>query len=360
MTHKDIYTKFMIEYDKANVTSSYPSLTEFEVATMLDKAYLALISQKVTGNNVRKSSFEADIKNIADLQPLVVTKRIQFGVGDDGDKKGASQFPKTNQFYEKTASEYPTRKAFSEGQSVSRPGEQEYISASARTIPDNVRELVIPEDMIFYVTGAVPVDVRLLTGWMNDVDYTSIPSDLDARTKEAGVDVTDYINQLIPMDNKLRDYYKWDSGKTGEAKHYRMQPVKLVSHETAEKFFATAYNIPWVKIPVAYLENNILFVVVDPIVGIAELPYTETGVKDAGAAVEDDDCSEWMSLTYIKKPELFAGTSDSFTGLSTDTTEFELNDMAAEELISLAISYALENVESPRLNAHLGMRGLES
>ena len=72
MTHKDIYTKFMIEYDKANVTSSYPSLTEYEVATVLDKAYNALIAQKVTGNNVRRAPFEADNKSISDLAPLVV------------------------------------------------------------------------------------------------------------------------------------------------------------------------------------------------------------------------------------------------------------------------------------------------
>jgi len=71
MTHKDIYTKFMIEYDKANVTSSYPSLTEFEVATVLDKAYNALIAQKITGNNVRRSTFESDTKAIADLEPLI-------------------------------------------------------------------------------------------------------------------------------------------------------------------------------------------------------------------------------------------------------------------------------------------------
>ena len=53
MTHKDIYTKFLIEYDKANVTSSYPHLTKYEVATILDKAYLALIARKMVGNNPR-------------------------------------------------------------------------------------------------------------------------------------------------------------------------------------------------------------------------------------------------------------------------------------------------------------------
>jgi len=44
MKHSDIRTKFLIEYDKANITSSYPSLTDYEIATLLDKAYLALIA----------------------------------------------------------------------------------------------------------------------------------------------------------------------------------------------------------------------------------------------------------------------------------------------------------------------------
>lgn len=43
-----------------------------------------------------------------------------------------------------------------------------------------------------------------------------------------------------------------------------------------------------------------------------------------------------------------------------DTVEFELSDQMAEELINLAIIFALENVESPRLNTKLNTRGLES
>ena len=75
MTHSDVYTKFMIEYDKAMITSSYPSLTKYEVATLLDKAYLALIGQKVTGNNPRRVAFEGDTKAISDIRPLLVTKQ---------------------------------------------------------------------------------------------------------------------------------------------------------------------------------------------------------------------------------------------------------------------------------------------
>lgn len=55
MTHKEIFTKFMIEYDKANIAASYPSLTKHEVAALLNKAYVALISQKISGNNFRKA-----------------------------------------------------------------------------------------------------------------------------------------------------------------------------------------------------------------------------------------------------------------------------------------------------------------
>lgn len=74
MAQSDVYKKFMIEYDKAMITSSYPSLTDFEIATLLDKAYLALIAQKVTGNNQRGAQFESDVKAMEDIRPLLVTK----------------------------------------------------------------------------------------------------------------------------------------------------------------------------------------------------------------------------------------------------------------------------------------------
>lgn len=73
MAQSDVYTKFMIQYDKAMITSSYPSMTKYEVATLLDKAYLALIGEKVTGNNQRQAQFESDVKAMEDIRPLLVT-----------------------------------------------------------------------------------------------------------------------------------------------------------------------------------------------------------------------------------------------------------------------------------------------
>ena len=94
MSHKDIYTKFMIEYDKANVLSSYPSLTEYEVATFLDKAYNALIAQKVTGNNSRLMGLETDVKVIEDLSPLIVTVELQLHRNQDAADSSVNLYSK--------------------------------------------------------------------------------------------------------------------------------------------------------------------------------------------------------------------------------------------------------------------------
>ena len=80
-------------------------------------------------------------------------------------------------------------------------------------------------------------------------------------------------------------------------------------------------------------------------------------------------------ITFIKKPNTFV--KENLTGKNTYLTfvenkdengkvivpkgyEFECNDTVAEELISLAVTFALENVESQRLNTKLNMRGLEA
>ena len=73
MTYNDIYKKFLIEYDKADVSSSYPSLTNEEIAAILDKAMYALIAQKVTGNNPRKVALDMDSKAMSDIAPLINT-----------------------------------------------------------------------------------------------------------------------------------------------------------------------------------------------------------------------------------------------------------------------------------------------
>ena len=193
MTHKDILTKFLIGYDKANVTSSYPSLTEYEIATLLDKAYLALIAQKTTGNNIRRAPLDSDVKAVSDLAPLIVHKDIS-------------------------------------------------LFTDSHTPAVNIVQYKLPNDFLYYVSSALNYGpVR------NAYDSTSI----------------------------------------------RLLPIELVPHKTAEKFFSSQYNMPWIKNPVSYVEGNTMYVVYDPI--------NKPNVSGNNKA----------HLSYIKRPKSFVYGSNN-------------------------------------------------
>lgn len=288
MTHKDIYTKFMIEYDKANVTSSYPSLTEYEVATVLDKAYNALIAQKITGNNVRRSTFESDVKSIADLEPLVKTKPMVIKQVDG---------------INVACGDYPT-------------------------------------DMLYYIN-----------------------SYLYAKGYPANLNDT-----YNPLDKIIT----------------RRLPAKLVPHQVADKFIVNSFNIPWIKDPVCYMEGGKCYFVYDPIKQpILSLPSTSTSdtvvktdpdiqvIERLDKDVDNSPKEGNAQIVYIKRPNKFVkdltkpedGWVSYFDWSSEEVPteyQFECNDTVAEELISLAVAFALENVESQRLSTKLNMRGLEA
>jgi hypothetical protein len=130
-----------------------------------------------------------------------------------------------------------------------------------------------------------------------------------------------------------------------DGKTTRDLPVSLVSHEVATKFYASSYNLPWIKKPVCFIEDGTIHIIHDPI------------------NTPNNNCS----IVYVKKPNTFvkdlttpsAGWVSYFDGTG-DAYKFECNSTVAEELISLAITFALENVESARLNSKLNIRGLEA
>ena len=228
MTYNDIYKKFLIEYDKADVTSSYPSLTKEEVVQILNKAYGALIAQKFIGRDSRNVGFEGDVKTITDLKNLVT-------------------------FYETDL----------------------YDSAYIQ----NVVLATLPTDFLYFVQALIKGNVH------------------------------EYL------------------------------PARLVNHQTAEKFFVTEHNFPWVKTPVCYLEDQNIYIVKDPVV-----------IGDAFESYQNG-----LRLTYIKSPIKFDSTN-----ISNSSTEFECSNQMADELVSLAVIFALENIESSRLNSKINIRGIES
>ena len=241
MTHSDIYTKFMIEYDKANVTSSYPSLTQYEAAVILDKAYLAIIAQKLTGNNTRGMAFEGDTKAIEDMRPLITTKQV--------------------------------------------------VTISKDTFVNNCLQCTLPDDLLYYITG------------------------------------------LVTLDRNSKD------------RHQHKSLITLISHISAERMKQTSSNIPWVKNPVGYLEDNMLYILYDAMYNIVSTNNTD------------------VILTYIKKPNKFSGNvvprpGDTFN--ISDVTQFECSETMANEIVNMAVVIATEVVESPRLNTILQTKQLES
>lgn len=252
MTHNDIYTKFMIEYDKANVASSYPSLTEYEIATILDKAYNALIAQKFTGNNPRRSSFESDNKSISDLQPLIKTD-VCTGSLDSANSFSAN----------------------------------------------------LPDGFLYYISSCIKHTIS---------------------------------EESKPMDQLA----------------VRIINVKLVDHNIANKFLISPTNLPWVKTPVCYIENNEITVIYDPMMQDLETDVYVTYIKKPNTFVKENLTGKNTYLTFVEEKD------ENGKVIVPKGYEFECNDTVAEELISLAVTFALENVESQRLNTKLNMRGLEA
>lgn len=235
----------MIEYDKANVTSSYPSLTDYEIATILDKAYNALIAQKFTGNNPRGVAFEGDIKAMHDLQQLINTEN----------KTTASD---NNGFWN------------------IQLGDILYLISATIGIQAPNRDIMNDERL--------PADFNVLSHTINPV--------------------------------------------------MRQCPIKLLPHQLADEFYSNIKNIPWVKNPVGFIENDVLKVIIDP--------YEQPTLS--------------ATITYIKHPIPFIDNEGNVDFES----NFELSNTMADELVTLAVTFALENVESPRLNTQSQMKGLES
>lgn len=117
---------------------------------------------------------------------------------------------------------------------------------------------------------------------------------------------------------------------------YRI-PLKLVSHSQAEKFFKTEVNDPWIKYPVCFLQDNKFYAVIDN-----STLTTFSNFQDYA-----------ISLNYVEIPATFQGKKNNASNI-------EVNDQLAEEIISTAVLFALENVESPRLTAKIQTKGLEA
>lgn len=374
MTHKDIYTKFMIEYDKANVTSSYPSLTEYEVATVLDKAYNALIAQKITGNNTRRIGFEMDLKSIEDLSPLIRQKQEVVSYNTNiAPNVVVSKLPEDCLYFldaylrfNLNVNKYETnielvQKAncdFEITNSMAIDGTFDDHGEMIVTRGFYLNKVENTENIVLYTSSSTDkfkynIATRTVDDESGVVDYSF------GNTQEGAIN--DIANLLLnndvlvwsindESDNWIEVYSKdvkvIVSSSPLDQKNIRIVPTKLVTHAMASKFFTSAFNMPWIKVPVVYIEDGNLYIVYDLLNAPNFNDTTIVYIKRPNTFVKDLKTPTTGYITY------FEGTGEQY--------QFECNSTVAEELISLAVTFALENVESQRLNSKLNMRGLEA
>lgn len=124
---------------------------------------------------------------------------------------------------------------------------------------------------------------------------------------------------------------------TGDGKH-NFLPVKIVSHDIAAKFLSNKHNTPWIKDPIAVIENNRIAVFVDPI----EYSDFNTGKNNN------------LEIKYITYPKEFDSSidtgNDNKTGLKDSP---EISEHVHQEIVSLAVYLAIENIQSARVQTNV-------
>lgn len=215
MTISELHTAFKLELDKTN--SLVTTLFEpEEIDYWLNKAYLALVNQKMFGNNTRSEGFDTSQKREDDLKALMSTVTVT---------------------------------------------------------PSTVSELV----------NGISVNIS--------------------------VDLPNYLYFI-----SSRTWF--NNGK--RVVNYN------ISHIEKDRFLETSNNIPWIKNPVAYTEDNYIYILYDK--------YAATAGSYTPSSVE---------VTYLKKPETLTITTPSQVPL--------ISAHVHPEIASLAVFFAIENISSPRV-----------
>ena len=131
------------------------------------------------------------------------------------------------------------------------------------------------------------------------------------------VTLSDFSNGV---DNTIRMFYVQSTLCFGTKK----AGVDLVNHDQAKRFLKTYNNNPWIATPVGTLGNDALTIFIDTVTMLS--PFT-------------------LELTYVRQPNKL-----DYTNLTelTDAPTYVYN-----EVVGLAVTLALDNIESKRIETKL-------
>lgn len=173
------------------------------------------------------------------------------------------------------------------------------------------------------------------------------------QTFESDVSATSELDRLIKTDQErihhvdFNEFRLNDLHKGGErmtimdiSLKYGQYNVNaaLQPHNVAKLYKQTYNNVPWVETPVAMIEDDTLYMYVDPI------------LMQDDKYLPEESSYYLVYITYIKKPKEFDYTNPN--------EELDFPEDVMNEIIGRAVTLALENVESQRANTKLQLNNL--
>lgn len=138
------------------------------------------------------------------------------------------------------------------------------------------------------------------------------PNEFSANLQE----VSDFMYPVSSMVNDLTDSI--------------FESTVISTHEESYNMRLTTQNKPWIPVPVTIYGNNRVLIYVDPD------KINDFTTKDYS-----------LVLTYIKRPERL-----DFYSTSGNTFIPEISEHVHPEIVSLAVSLAVENIESQRVQTY--------
>jgi hypothetical protein len=176
-------------------------------------------------------------------------------------------------------------------------------------------------------TGNNAIGAPFEAGFKRITDLQSL-----VENKLITTDPTTYANSnVLTFENAITTDMLVVIGATliGGATKSEISNVAVISNDVARRFNQTEQNIPWIDAPVCTIAANSINLIVDPI--------------DKRNYINKVDKVE-LDIQYVRTPVIITATSQE------ELTDYP--DSMWLEVVQLAVSMALDNVESPRLQSH--------
>lgn len=132
----------------------------------------------------------------------------------------------------------------------------------------------------------------------------------------------------LPVSDSTDPYAYYINSSVANSSGVYLQINDIISWSNISEYIKDSINNPWIKRPLVLFNKN---------------SYTTT--PQISVVYGDEFVPNTIDITYIKKPKVL--TSFSMSGYQTNTSE--LSEHTHREIVNIAASMLIENIESPRV-----------